>query len=335
MASFVSRRMGREVLDRLAEPLLAGIYVGDPARLSIQSTFPRFPEMLAKYGSLTKGTLAQMEAAQRATATTPKMPMFMTLKGGLKELIETLAGRLTGDLLTGRQVKQLQVDTKSPSPYRLHLSDGQQLRADAVILATPAPISAQLLADHSPDLAQALRGIRYISSATISLAFRRDELGHSLNGFGFVVPKVEDCELLACTWVSTKFDHRAPADGVLLRAFVGGYSREELVDLPDDQLIRLTRNELKHIMGIAATPMHQRIYRWPQGNPQYDVGHLDRVAAIEAIAADHLPGLYLTGSAFYGVGLPDCVRQGQETAAKTITHLKARSSHQQYAEAEA
>jgi oxygen-dependent protoporphyrinogen oxidase len=334
MANFVSKRMGREMLEQLAEPLLAWNYVGDPARLSIQSTFPRFPEMLKKYGSLTKGTLAQMEAAQRAAPATKK-PMFMTLKGGLTELIETLVSRLTGELITGQRVEQLQIDFDAASPYQLHLSDGRQLAVDAVVLATPAPNSAQLLAAHQPDLAQQLKQIRYLSSATISLAFRKDEVEHPINGFGFVVPKVEDCQLLACTWISTKFDYRAPEDGILLRAFVGGYSREELVELPDAELIPLVRAELQRIMGIDTKPIFERVYRWPKANPQYDVGHLERVAAIEQTAKNDLPGLYLTGSAFYGVGLPDCIRQGQETAAKTITHLQARLNSSQPLKVEA
>ena len=324
LADFINRRLGHEALDKIAEPLMAGIYVADPEHLSIQSTFPRFITMEQKYGSLIKGMLAQMRArrSDNGTAPRPKLPLFMTLRGGLMELVDTLVGKLTGNLITGQGVTHIDFQAGGPMPYQVQLDNGQILNATHVIMATPAYAAANLLEPYSPDLAAKLRSIRYISTATVSLAFNRDEIDHPLDGFGFVVPKSEDCRLMACTWVSTKFNHRAPDDRVLLRVFVGGYKRQELVDLPDDELLELVKTELHRTMGITAQPTRHEIYRWPKGNAQYDVGHLDRAAEIESLAAEVLPGMYFTGSAFRGVGLPDCIHQGQQIAEQVVKSLE-------------
>jgi oxygen-dependent protoporphyrinogen oxidase len=178
-----------------------------------------------------------------------------------------------------------------------------------------------------PALATELRAIRYVSTATISMGFRRDEFEHPLDGFGFVVSAREKSRLMACTWTSTKFNQRAPDQHVLLRAFVGGPRNPHLVDLPDEALIQLVREELRQVMGVNASPVIARVYRWPNANPQYDVGHLERVDQIEATAAD-LPGLYFTGSAYRGVGIPDCIQQGQHTAETVIDDVSELVLHQ-------
>jgi oxygen-dependent protoporphyrinogen oxidase len=304
---------------------MAGIYVADPEHLSIKSTFPRFITIEQKYGSLIKGMLAQMKArkaANNGSAPGPKLSLFMTLRGGLMELVDTLVDQLTGTVITGQSVSQIGFEPNTPTPYQVQLDNGQAINATQVIMATPAYTAANLLERHSAELAEKLNTIRYISTATVSLAFKKNEIDHPLNGFGFVVPKSEDCRLMACTWVSTKFNHRTPDDSVLLRVFVGGYKRQELVDLPDDELLELVKTELRKIMGITAQPTRHEIYRWPNGNAQYDVGHLDRVTEIETLAADVLPGLYFTGSAFRGVGIPDCIYQGQQTAEQVVKSLQ-------------
>jgi oxygen-dependent protoporphyrinogen oxidase len=335
LANFIRRRLGQEALDKIAEPLMAGIHVADPERLSLQATFPRFIALEQKYGSLIKGMLAQKARSVRNhNGTGPKLPLFMTLRGGLRELVEALAARLEGELLLGTRVVELERDpgnsTSGDGHYRLGLENGQTLLADAVILATPAYVAASLVEPMHPALAAELRAIRYVSTATVSLGFRRAEFEHPLNGFGFVsararpprsVPRAEgkksrpssNVSLAACTWTSTKFNGRAPDEHVLVRGFVGGPRHEELVDLPDQTLVEGVREELRRVMGVHARPVVTRIYRWPQANPQYDVGHLERVDQIETLAAD-LPGLYFTGSAFRGVGIPDCIEQGQNTA---------------------
>jgi oxygen-dependent protoporphyrinogen oxidase len=304
--------------------------------LSLKSTFPRFIALEQKHGSLIKGMLAQMKArkTQSNGATRPKLSLFMTLRGGLTELVDTLIDQLTGKLITGQSVTQIDYTPDGSTPYQLQLDNGQALTASRVIMATPAYTAANLLEPHSPSLAKKLRTIRYISTATVSLAFKREEIDHPLNGFGFVVPKSEPCQLMACTWVSTKFNHRAPDNRVLLRVFVGGYKREALVDLPDDELVSLVKRELANLMGITATPTRTEIYRWPHGNAQYDVEHLDRVADIEALAADNLPGLYFTGSAFRGVGIPDCIHQGQLTAEHVLKDVQKQTTQREYNDAD-
>jgi len=332
LADFIRRRLGQEALDKIAEPLMAGIHVADPERLSLQATFPRFIQLEQKYGSLIKGMLAQKArraAGNRNGAGSDKLSLFMTLRGGLRELVRALVARLEGDLLLGTGVAELARDQDG---YQLRLADGRSLVADAVILATPSFAAADLVSPLHPELAAELRAIRYVSTATISLGFRRAEFEHALNGFGFVVSARDKSKLMACTWTSTKFDARAPGEHVLLRAFVGGPRNEGLVDLPDEELLDLVRGELREVMGVAARPVLTRIYRWPGGNPQYDVGHLERVDQLEAMAAD-LPGLYLTGSAYRGVGLPDCIQQGQTTAEAVLAAIAADQPNSQLVEA--
>jgi oxygen-dependent protoporphyrinogen oxidase len=324
LAAFVRRRLGREALDKLGEPMLAGIHVGDPARLSLRATFPQLAEMERRHGSLIRGT-----RAARPAPPDPNRPatMFLALREGMAELPAALAAHLgPGVVRTAVEVvRMVRTGAGDGSGYRLHLSSGEQIMARQVVLATPAPGAARLLAVDAPDLAAALGAIRYVSSATISLGYRAADLPRPLDGFGFVVAAREPTRLLACTWTSTKFDHRAPQDHVLLRAFVGGAHHAELVDLPDAALLALAREELRTILGITAPPVVSRIFRWPQANPQYDVGHLERVARIERLAAAQ-PGLYLTGSAYRGVGIPDCVRGAKATATRIAAAPAAQAS---------
>jgi oxygen-dependent protoporphyrinogen oxidase len=323
LADFIRRRLGREALDKIAEPLMAGIHVADPERLSLQATFPRFIKLEQDYGSLIKGMLAQKARrpapGQNGTGGS-KVSLFMTLRGGLRELVEALVAQLEGELLAGTQVVELAQNTGDGTGYRLGLGDGRTLLADAVILTTPSFVTADLVEPMHPALAAELRTIRYVSTATVSLGFRRDEFEHPLDGFGFVVSAREKSRLMACTWTSTKFNQRAPGEHVLLRGFVGGPHNEDLVNLSDAELVKLVRDELRGIMGVQARPVMSRVYRWPGANPQYDVGHLKRVDQLEAMAAG-LPGLYFTGSAYRGVGLPDCIQQGQATAEAVLAAM--------------
>lgn len=321
IAAFVRRRLGQEALEKLAEPLMSGIHVADPERQSLLGTFPRYREIEKRHGSLIRGMLSQRRAAKApGPARSGQKSAFLSLRNGLGQLIEALESALDGGrLITGCRAVALE---RGEGPrYRIRAENGSVYDADAVVLATPAQVSASLLTDLSPALVEALSRIRYVSTATISLAFQAADVGHPLDGFGFVVPRREQRRILACTWSSTKFDHRAPPDAVLLRCFVGGSGNEELVGLGDDELEALVREELLDLMGLRAQPTMRRIFRWYGGNPQYDVGHPELVRSIAALAARE-PGLYLTGSAFDGVGVPDCVRQGQETARKVLDDLR-------------
>lgn len=314
LASFIRRRLGREAVDKIAGPMMAGIYVADPDRLSIQSTFPMFVELEQKYGSLIKGMQAAKKKRPPPNGHNGQTPaMFNSLRGGMKELIDTLIYQLEGDLRPGCRVTGLRY--LSPGfEVLLDQPGSRPLKTDAVVLAVPAYVAAALLEPISPKLARRLKKVRYVSTATVSLGYRRAEVlaQHALNGFGFMIPKSEKRQILACTWSSTKFNHRAPDDGVLLRIFVGGDDREHLVNLPDDELTALVQAEVADIMGITSRPVIHKVFRWPKGNPQYDVGHLERVSEMEALARE-IPGLHLTGSAYRGIGIPDCVKSATTT----------------------
>ena len=316
LAHFLRRRLGEEALDKIG-PLMAGIYTADPERLSLASTFPRFREMEQKYGSMTKGMQAAKKLRPPPTGSGKPMSMFTSLQGGMNELAEALVDQLDGDLRPGCRVTGL----RSLSPgFEVRLdANGETITTDAVVLAVPAFAAADLLAPVAPTLSAQLKAVRYVSSGTVSLGFRRSDVGrqHNFNGFGFMIPTSEDRDIRACTWSSTKFNHRAPDDAVLLRAFVGGHFREHQLDMSDDDLVAMVRSEVAQVMGVTAEPAISRVYRWPLGNPQYDVGHLDRVAEMDALAAA-IPGLYLTGSSYRGIGTPDCARWAQETVDRIL-----------------
>lgn len=325
LGDFIRRRLGREALDRIAGPIMAGIYVADPNRLSMQSTFPQFAAMEKKYGSLIKAMRqAKKNGPPPGSNNTKPKAMFTSLRGGMTDLVDALLDNLRGDLRAGQQVVGLRY--LSPGfEVRLKTAGGvDTLTTDAVVLATPAYVAAKLVEPIDPNLTELLQQIRYVSTATVSLGYRWDDVKtqHTFDGFGFMLPKSEGRQILACTWTSTKFDHRAPGDDVLVRVFVGGDGHEHLVELPQDELVSLARRELADIMGLTAEPVVQKVFRWPKGNVQYDVGHLDRVSKIEA-RAGQTPGLYFTGSAFRGIGIPDCVKSGVATVDQILAQFNS------------
>jgi protoporphyrinogen/coproporphyrinogen III oxidase len=323
LADFVRRRLGDEALDKIAEPLLSGIYNAEAEKQSLLATFPRFREIEKKHGSLIRGMLAgrsNSHSKPAATAqTTPpqtngqpaKPPsMFISFRDGAQELVDGLLPQLTGDIWLDTGVTSI-AQSNASARYQLTLSDRTTVAAQAVVLATPAFVSAELLTDLAPNAAKLLSAIRYVSTGTISLGFRRDEVNHPLNGFGVVIPRSEKRPINAITWSSTKFDHRAPADHVLIRVFFGGSRNPEIVERSDEDLLAIACRELHALLGIDATPVFHRLFRWRNATPQYDVGHLKRVDAIEAALPS---GLHVTGSPYRGIGIPDCVHQAQQTA---------------------
>ena len=332
LAAFVRRRLGREALNKIVEPLMAGIYAGQAEALSLKSTFPRFKDLEREYGSLIRGLIAKRREAAREEKAEEKagdrqaQTLFMSLREGMGEFVETLVSRLNQiRLMTGKQVRSIRLAGQTGPAYQVELEDGTSVLADVVILTTPAFVTADLIDSLNPSLGQALREIPYVSTATISLAYKRSQCPHPLDGYGFVVPRTEGRNIMACTWTSTKFPHRAPAGDVLIRCFVGGAGQEPLVHLDDHAMIRMIREELETIMGIESEPVLTRIYRWERGNPQYTVGHLERLAAIEGLIKGH-PGLFLTGSAYYGVGIPDCIHEGTRIAQQALQFLNTPSA---------
>lgn len=318
LSSFVSRRFGREALDRVAQPLVSGIYTADPTDLSLRATMPRFLEMETKYRSLILAMRAERKAAasRGPSDSGARYSMFVSFQEGMSTLINALAARLpAGAVRTGAPVQRID---REASSWKLMLQGGAVETADAVILACPAYVSADLTRDVDANLAQELQAIRYASSATMTLAFRRDQVPHALDGFGFVVPAVESRTLIAVTFSSVKFPGRAPDGWVLMRAFLGGAMHENVYQLADSELETAVLADLRALVGIEGQPRFTELYRWPRSMPQYPVGHLDRVARIQQLLAAW-PGLTVAGNAFGGVGVPDCVHSA-ETA---VEHLLA------------
>jgi protoporphyrinogen/coproporphyrinogen III oxidase len=321
LASFITRRLGREAFEHMAQPLLSGIYAGDADQLSLAATFPRLRDIERQHGSLARGMLAQRRARQSGNGPSPpKYPPFVSFATGMSDLVDALAAKLDGvEVRTGQSVERLQF---AGDRYRLELSSGDVIDADAVLLAIPAWAAADIVEPVDGALSALLRRIPYVSTATISLGFRRDALGPVETGRGFVIPAVERRELTAVTWASNKFANRAPGDMALLRTFVGRAGREDAVDLPDDALLSLVRRELREILGITAEPALTRISRWRRAMPQYVLGHVERMERIdERVAA--LPGLFLLGAAYRGVGIPDCIESGNRAAERAWSALTA------------
>jgi oxygen-dependent protoporphyrinogen oxidase len=318
LAAFVRRRFGREALERLGEPLLAGIHNGVAERQSLLATFAHFREAERTHGSVIRGARRAARAAH-ATGGARTSP-FVTLRGGMGTLIDALVAQLGDALVTGCGAAAIEA-AGGQGAYRVRLDDGRVLDADALIVTTPAYAAADLVRPFGPELARLLGEIPYVSTGTVSLAYRRGDLGAKLDGFGVVIPRGEGRRINACTLSSLKFPHRAPGDHLLVRAFVGGTHRADLLDLTDDALGGLVREELREVLDIAAPPLWQRVHRWRDGNPQYNLGHLERVERLDALCP---PGLILSGSAYTGVGIPDCVRQASEAAERVLQHLGPR-----------
>jgi len=312
VASFVTRRLGGEVLNRLAQPMVAGIYGADPADLSMRATLPRLVQLETDHGSLIKG----MRASRRRDtqpASGARYSLFFSFGSGVEMLTRALASRLPGG--AARPNARVMRLARSGSGWRVTTRDSQE-EFDAVILAVPAPAAADLLASIEPDLAGQLGGIACGSSVTVSLAFREEDLVHRMDGFGFVVPAVEKLSILGCTFCHRKYPGRAPAGAALLRAFWG----DEGCVLSDQELVRRTLADLRVLLGLRKEPYLTHIVRWPGSMPRYAVGHLDRVHRIETLVSS-LPGLALAGSAYRGVGIPDCVRSGEAAAEQVMRRI--------------
>lgn len=320
LASFFSRRLGREAFERVVEPLMAGIYAGDATQISLRATFPRFLDLERQHGSLIRGMLASRPAGASSGRT-----MFVTLQGGLVELVRALLARLTAagaKLMTQQSVAALRVrQTNTNHPigwtYDLTLENGSVISADAVVLATPAFVSSDLVRPLSPIASGLLGAIPFASTATVSLAYKEGTLGASISGFGFVVPRVERRDLLAATWTSLKWPHRAPASQTLVRCYLGGVGREAILQEDDRALVRRVREELQRMAGVTGEPAYAEVNRWDRGMPQYTLGHLDRLDTIQR-SLDRYPGLVLAGASYRGIGIPDCIRDGADAASGLV-----------------
>ncbi len=334
LGSFVRRRLGAEALDKIAEPLVAGIHAGDPETMSVRASFPKFVEMESEYGSLIKGMIKRMASMKKSKASKAggakgpgKVTMFMTLKGGMSTLIdkisESVLSKPNTRIWCSADVTSL---TRTGDKYRIGVSDNSSIEADAVVIAAPAHAASRLTSEIDSVLSEKLKMIPYVSTATISIAYRKEDIEHPMNGFGFVVPRSEKRKIMASTWSSIKFSGRAPDGSVLIRCFVGGSKNMELVDLSDKEMIELVRSELADIMGIRAEPVIARVFRFKNAMPQYTVGHEERIEWIDERVTG-TPGFYLTGSAYHGIGIADSIRYGEITAKKILHQFQGQEAH--------
>jgi len=313
VASFVERHYGSEMVERLADPLLSGVYGGEAGDLSVRAVLPRFAEMEAKYGSLSRAMLAgrkQMNSAAKG----PARPLFTSLKDGMQQMVDAVVSRLFQSALRpGALVQSVQPQSSGWVVSAGYASD----YFDAVILATPAQAAAGLVQSASSRLASELAGIQYTSSVTVNLSYGRSVRSSLPPGFGFLIPRSEGRHMLAATFVHNKFPHRAPEDRALLRCFIGGARNEQVLQSSDEEIVRIVRKELRQIIGLTADPQFTRIYRWKGAMAQYGVGHLERLQRIEDLLQS-LPGLALAGNGYRGIGVPDCIRSGKDAASKAL-----------------
>jgi oxygen-dependent protoporphyrinogen oxidase len=342
VASFVLRHFGDAMLENVAEPLLAGVYGGDSGALSVRSVLPRFWEMERKHGSLTRATLRAMRQRRKATTNTnatlqpdsagtgaaPRsaLPLFMTLRDGLEQLTRKLAQHLDKTRVhLARRVAGIKLAPASPGGtaesgsrrYRIFCDGDMAFDADAIILAMPAHECGRLLSSIAPALGALLSQIPYTSSMTVSLGYAEGTREHLPPGFGYLVPRKEKRRMLACTFVHRKFNHRAPEGKALLRCFLGGSRDPAVLNLPDEEVVSVVRQELKEILNFPFEPLFCRIHRWPASMAQYPVGHAERVRRIQTQLED-LPGIYLAGNAYSGIGISDCIRTGRAAAQRAL-----------------
>ncbi len=340
LAEFVRRRLGSEALERMAQPMVGGIYTADPERLSLLATMPRFLEMEREHRSLIHALRKQNSRAvskdaqsESSTGTSgARYSLFLSFDRGMQVLTDTLEERISRfgaqvstcgtagktAIRVNTAIESITLDEgvrdggRSPE-WKLTNSDNETLVADAICLALPAYLSSRLLGPVDPQLSRELSEISYASSATVNLAFRREDIPHPLDGFGFVVPFIEKRSLIACTFSSVKFASRAPAGHVLLRAFIGGALQPELLELDEVRLLARILGDLRDLLGIERAPLFTEVTKWERSMPQYYVGHLERVRRIEARIRT-LPSLFLAGNAYSGLGIPDCIRSGEAAA---------------------
>jgi oxygen-dependent protoporphyrinogen oxidase len=318
VGELVERHFGAEVVDRLADPLLSGVYGGDANKLSARAVLPRFVEMEEKYGSLSRAMLAAHNKMKATAGKTPPRPLFSSLKDGMQQLVDALTARLDSSAFRlGTRVRGIY---REDELWRLAIDMARDQYFDAVIVATPANVAGALLEAVDRDLADDLLGITYSSSVTVTLGYHMDQLRHMPPGFGFLVPRSEGRRMLACTFVHNKFPHRAPAEKGIVRCFLGGARDESVLALTDDQIVETVRAELKEIVKLEARPMFERIYRWRGAMAQYESGHLARVERIER-RVKNIPGLELAGNAYHGIGVPDCIREGTNAANAVVQTL--------------
>ncbi len=301
VGEFVRRHFGQEMVDRVAEPLLAGVYGGNAEKLSVRAVLPRFAEMERESGSLVRATL---KAKAKRPGGKPQ-PLFTSLKNGMQQMVDALVNALPKSQLRLRQANLLLLPVNED--WQVESGGGISERFQAVLLAVPALAAAEMLRQFHPALMEGLQRIQYTSSVAVALAYENIQLPA---GHGFLVPRSEERKIMACTFVHRKFPHRAPEGKQLLRCFFSSSRLPDLLKYSDDDFAAMARQELKDILGIAAQPIFARTFRWDRAMAQYETGHLERVAAMEKILGE-MPGFHIIGNSFHGIGVPDCIKSAR------------------------
>jgi len=316
VASFVERHYGADMVESLVDPLLSGVYGGEASQLSVRAVLPRLAEMEAKYGSLGRGMLAARKNTG-GPADAPAQPIFTSLKNGMQQMVDGLLCYFpAGSLRSRTPVTAIQPHSTG---WVLSTGNGSD-RFEAVVIATAAHAAAALLGTTNAELAQELGRIRYTGSVTITLGYEPQVRSSLPGGFGFLVPRSEGKRLMAATFVHNKFPHRAAENRALIRCFLGGSRDESVLQLSAEEILRIVREELRQILGLASEPRFSRVYKWQAAMAQYGVGHLERLEGIECLRKQH-PGLALAGNGFRGIGVPDCVRSGTEAAGQVLSAI--------------
>lgn len=334
LSAFVRRRLGDEMLERVIQPLVAGMYTADPDLLSVKSGLPRLYDLEQKYGSVTRGLIAEAQksgnnGSEEETEGGPRYGMFASLDGGMSILIDGLIKKLPLNTVRTQSYAMRIRPGEHEKLWDVCLFDGSILPCDAVIVATPAFRAADVIQDLSQDASEKLRSISHASSIVVNVMYYRDDIPHALDAFGFVVPRSEKRSIIACSFSSNKFPGRAPQDKVLMRVFFGGALQPEVYDFADEHLQCLLWEDLHTYLGIRVLPVFTMVTRHPQAMPQYHVGHGELIASVRKSLKDH-PGVELAGNAYQGVGIPDCVLSAQTAArsvAAVLKHLPAAQAH--------
>ena len=325
LAEFGRRRLGGEALDKLISPMVSGIFAGDPETMSLKSCFPRIYELEQQHGGLIMAMLklakkkrADIKAGKAVASAAGPGGVLTSFRGGIQELTDGIAAALSGQVLSGHGVEKIE---QKQDGFFLHLDGGQQLEVDMVVTAAPAYAVANMLDGLNDKSSAILRQIPYATMNVVCFGYQRERIEFDLNGFGYLIPKAEGCDTLGTLWDSSIFSHRAPEGKVLLRSMMGGAANQAAIDFSEDEVKARTMNDLKQIMGIDSEPEFVKIFRHRHAIPQYTRGHGQRLQELEGSLQDS-PDLILTGNAFYGVGLNDCVNAANQAAAKVVARLE-------------
>ena len=317
---FVLRRFGREALVKIVQPMVGGIYVGDVSKLSARATLPQFVEMERRHGSVIRGLMARKDNPHERTASGARYSMFVTMRDGVSTLTNALEAAIGFDRIE-KNVKVQSIRRETSGRWNIDTERDSQV-FDAIVLAIPARAAAKIVSGANEILANKLSKIESASAAVVNLLFKRSDVSQGLNGFGFVVPSTENRTILAASVISNKFKGRASDDCVAVRAFAGGVLQPEKLRLPDADIVKLVRADLEYYLGVKSEPLTEHVTRFPDSMPQYNLGHAGRVQEIMS-AVGNMPGIYLAGNSYHGVGIPDCISSGNRAAGAVIEYLKS------------